>query len=210
MRPVMSEATKDKRGMGMNGKPRILDREIPDIGVSSSVPGTEPGSYKICLSQGEKYFYLMLWWNDDVDTIETQVVLNKEDTNAIAEKLGCRKFNNGRTAMTTDFLVTMKDKTRVAYSLKASRKDIENERTKKKLEMEFLYWKARNIECHLVFKEDFDPVFCANLADVYAAYDDRFLCDDIGLVRHLIAHKKIQVDMSKPLDYQVLLQEKGD
>ena len=207
MKLRMSEATKDRLGLGTNGKPRFGDREVSSIGTTSSLPGAGYGGSFVCLSQGERNFALTLMYDDNVASIETQVVLDKDDTDALAKKLGYRRFNNGRTAMTTDFLVTMKDGRRIAYSVKASRGDTEDRRTQDKLEMEQRYWEARGIECRMVYKEDLNPVLCSNLADVFSAYDNRFLCDENGWLRHMIARKYIKVDMTRPLDYAAILQE---
>ncbi len=210
MKLRMSETTKDRLGMGTNGKPRFGDREIPSIGTTSSLPGAGYDGSFVCLSQGERNFALILMYDNDVARIETQVLLNKEDTDELAKMLGYRRFNNGRSAMTTDFLVTMKDKSLVAYSVKASRKDMEDKRTQEKFEMEKRYWEARGIECRMVYKEDLDPVLCSNLADVFSAYDPRFLCDENGWLRHMIARKIIKTDMTRPLDYEAILKEEKE
>ena len=207
MKLRMSETTKDRLGLGTNGKPRFGDREVSSIGTTSSLPGSGYDGSFVCLSQGERNFALTLMYDDNVARIETQVVLNKDDTDALAKELGYRRFNNGRTAMTTDFLVTMQDGSRVAYSVKASRNDTEDRRTQEKLEMERRYWEARGIECRMLYKEDLDPVLCSNLADVFSAYDPRFLCDENGWLRHMIARKFIKVDMTRPLDYAAILKK---
>lgn len=215
MRKRKSEETRDKLGLGYfhNGHifPRFEDRDIPSSGVTSRFVNPKTGTMITCISQGERNQALLLIWDDDVTEIYCQVALEQEYTDALADELNYRKFDNGKSPMTTDLVAKRKNGSLVAYSVKAQHIDAEVERTRQKLEMERLYWERHNFEFHLVFKEDMNPILCSNIADVLAAYDDRFICDDIGKIRHLIAHKYISVDMNKPLDYAALVKRyKGE
>ena len=120
--------------------------------------------------------------------------------------------------MTTDLLVTM-GKTDVAYSVKSSRKDVDYtlsetaeeeklvKRAAEKLAIEKMYWQERGVEWKLVFKEDLNTDYINNIRRVVAYYNEVSVHDDASRIKHLIATKAITVDMSKPIDYQKLIQQ---
>ena len=208
---VMNEKNKNLTGRGFGDhatyKPWILPREVPGLGVCSYVRDPYHGRMMSLLSQGEYMLYLKLRWRQDVDDIREQFPLNLADTNRIAEEFGYRKAGNGRFHMTTDQLVTLTDGSLEAYSVKSTHEDAEKRRTREKLEVEEAYWAERGISWHLVCKEDLDHIEFMNLRDIFAAFDTRFLHDEMGWIRHLIATRVIPVDMTKRIDYAALERE---
>ena len=202
---TMKEENKDLRGRGQGDhatyKAWILPREIPSVGVCSSVKDPYNGRMMGFLSLGENMLYHSLRWRTDVDDIREQFPLNLADTNRIAEEFGYRKAGGGRFHMTTDLLVTLTDGSLEAYSVKSSHEDADKKRTREKLEIEERYWNERGIPWHLVCKEDLNRDEWMNLREIFAAFDTRFLSDEMGWVRHLIATRVIPVDMTKRIDW---------
>lgn len=208
---TMKEENKDLRGRGQGDHGTyvgwILPKEIPDIGVSSYVRDPYTQRMVGLLSQGENMLWHKLRWRQDVDDIREQFPLNLEDTNRIADEFGYRRAGNGRYHMTTDLLVTLNDGSLEAYAVKATHDDADRKRTREKLEIEERYWQERGVPWHLVCKEDLNKDEWKNIRDVFSAYDTRFISNDMGWIRHLIAVRAITVDMTRRFDYAALAEE---
>lgn len=195
-------------GHGASYKPWIKIREINSSGTASSFPDWKHGRMIELLSQAELWFYHVLRWNDDVEDIREQFPLDLDETTEIARNIGFRPAMNGMKRMTTDLLVTMKDGTEAAFSVKASRDDIRNNRRAMELQMiEMEYWKRKGIRWGMLFKEDLDVQMIRNIMDAVTCYEASRVHDEFSLIRHLIANKLIIVDMGKPIEYVRILKE---
>ncbi len=218
--PVISEEGKRARlrgtGEGATYKPWILTREINSWGTTANIIDWKHGRSVQLLSAGEEMYYYYLRWDDSVLDIREQFPLDLEATKKIAAQCGIR---HPKGTMTTDLLVTYPKGKYVAYSVKASRKDVDYElgkteseiklaiRTAEKLFIEKYYWNELGVEWKLVLKEDLNPVYIDNIRRVVVYYDESRVHDDVSRVKHLIATKQIEVDMNKPLDYQKLISQ---
>lgn len=172
------------------------------------MPDWKHGRVVHLLSQAEKNTYLLLRWNDEVEDIREQFPLVLDDTNKIADMYGYQRVNNGRTHMTTDLLVTFKDGTDVAVSVKKNEEDLKDQRTYRKLEIERCYWENRNIEWVLVIEErDIDVPKAKNIFNIIGSYNENSLREKgkTGLLKHLLAHKVIVEDMSNEFDFPALV-----
>lgn len=111
--------------------------------------------------------------------------------------------------MTTDFYVIYKDGSEKAFSVKTSRNLLKKRRTKEKLDIERCYWeKFRHVPYEIVFKEDMNVVFAENIRIVSKFYNASSVFDEMSMLKHMIATKRIQVDMeSEPLDFPYLLEQ---
>lgn len=208
--PKITEKGKlrEKRGTGSGADytPWIKIREVNSIGTASIVSDYKTGRKVHLLSQGEVYYYYLLRWDDTVKDIREQYPLVLQRTVAIADKLGFRHPKDRQTRMTTDFLVTRTNGQLEAYSIKNDRRILEQHRTLEKLRIEQLYWELQGIPYHLCFKSDVNRILVQNIMDVVACYNPKYIQDDVSLLRHMIAHKKIKADMhSAKLDYMHLL-----
>lgn len=200
---------RENRGTGTKEsyKPWIKIREINSIGVSTSFPDWKHGRMVQLLSRGELAYYLLLRWNDDVDDIREQFPLDIERTDAIAEKLGFRKKRNGKYRMTTDMLVTMIDGSLFAVSINNTRADLKKSDRKVELQMiEYYYWKSLGVPWKILYKEDINSIEVENIMDIVSYYNMKTVPDEIGLVKYLIAHKYILVDLKSPIDYKQLIE----
>jgi len=210
--PKITEAGKrrEKRGTGTEGgyRPYIKARELNSTGTAESLRDYKTGRVVELLSQGEVWYWYLLRWRDDVADIREQYPLRLTDTLRLARELGIRHPDDGRRPMTTDLYVTLTDASHEAYSVKAGRKSLNNPRTVEKLYLEKLYWQARGVPFHLVFKEDVSRVLIRNIMDVTACYDEADVHDRASLIRHRIARKELKADLSRgPLDIEMLIRE---
>lgn len=208
----ISEETKRKQGRGTgSGKdyiPEIMCREIMGKGVSSCFPDWKHGRMIQCLSQSELWYYVILRWNDEVTDIREQFPLDPQKVEYIASALGTHPAMHGRVRMTTDFLVDT-TKGQIAINVKNDRKVIEKASDRKLLllEIERRYWDSLGIPWKLVFKEDLNRIEVANIKDVVRFYDRKNVFDDYSLAKHLIATKRIIVNMKEEIDYLKLISE---
>lgn len=209
MRSIISEEGKLREGRGTGTgaayKPWIKIRELNSSGTATSFPDWKHGRMVELLSQAELWWYVTLRWRDDVEDIREQFPLDIESTTRIARTYGFRPVQKGRKCMTTDFLVTWKDGTFSAFSVKTDRQSIlSNRRTLELQAIEYEYWKERGIKWAILYKEDLNPVEIFNILDVVHMYKAENVHDEFSFVRHLIARKLIQVDMAKEIDYPQL------
>lgn len=213
MKPRVSEKTKQNQGRGKGEgsayKPYIKTREIPSVGTGRILKDKISGRQMHLLSQGEVYAYYLLRWDDTVLDIREQYPLELADTLKIADHLGYKHPCDRNTPMTTDFLVTYKEedgtKTYKAYSVKNDKKVLQNNRTVEIQRIEMAYWNLHGIPFEIVFKEDMNRIKVGNIEAVMDYWDIWDVMTDIDMVKYLIAHKKIPVDLeSKPLNFSEL------
>ena len=200
---------KERRGQGegANYRPWINASEFSSNGTACKFVDWKHGRTIQLLSQGELHLYCQLRWNDQVIDIREQFPLNLQKTVEIADNLHVRHPKNKHTHMTTDFLVTMADGRYVAYSYKSNRHLVygnssESLRTREKLEIEKNYWNSLGINWNLIFPDDIDHVLVRNIINVVPYYDCSHTFDQISMVKHLIAQKKLIVDMHKVIDFR--------
>lgn len=184
--PRWSEKTIEKRykegrgsGEGINYKPWLDVDDVPSEGLSNRPKGWKTQRDHDLLSNLELYAFFIFEWSDSIIDIREQYPLDRTVTLAISEKSGIKhpvyKGKNVKKddetgeeipeVMTTDFLLTVKTEggiKEVARSIKPS-SDLENLRTIEKLEIERLYWKAKNIDWGIITDKDFDSNFTKNM-----------------------------------------------
>lgn len=182
-------------GTGANYKPWIYVRELKSNGTSSEPIDWTNGRTCQLLSQGEKYLWYYLRWNDSVKNIYEQYPMNLDATNSIALNSGIKPMFNGRRHMTSDFYVEYQDGHFEVFSIKESRRVLEDERTVELQFVEMQYWEQLGIPWHLTYKEDFNQIYVQNIEIVTSFYDIHSVYDVLSCVKHLIAHKIIVVPM---------------
>lgn len=195
-------------GTGADYKPWIKIREVNSIGTATTVMDYKTGRKVELLSQGEVYYYYILRWDDTAEDIREQFPLKLEKTLAIADRLGYRHPKDRQTLMTTDLLVTRTDGSLEAYCIKTDRSVFDNPRTCEKVYIEKMYWETQGIPFHICLKEDVKPFYVQNIMDVVSCYDPSCVQDAHGMIRYLIAHKQITVDMeSSRINYEELIDQ---
>ena len=210
MKNRVSEKTKQNqrrgKGEGASYKPYIKTREVQSTGTGRILKDKITGRQMHLLSQAEVYTYYLLRWDDSVVDIREQYPLELEDTLKIADHLGYKHPHDRKTSMTTDFLVTYREKdgtkTYKAYSVKASKEILQNDRTVEIQRIEMAYWNLKGIPFEIVFKEDMNRIKVGNIEAVMDYWDAKKIKTDIDMIKYLIAHKKMIVDMeTAPLDF---------
>lgn len=157
------------------------------------------------LSQAEVWWYYILRWDDNVVDIREQYPLALDETLRICDELGFIHPGNRNTHMTTDFLVTYRDGSIKAFSVKTDRTVLENPRDLEKLYIEKEYWNRTGIPFQMLYKSDVSRTTIHNIMDVVSCYDIKQVYDDFSLIRYMIAHKQLIVDMGTRIDYQSLI-----
>lgn len=195
----ITEKTKIREGRGLGDhskyKPWIKAREILSEGTSSTFPDYKHGREIQLLSQGEVYYYYLFRWDDTVDDIKEQFPLNLEDTVKITKSLHIKHPGGENTTLTTDLLVVRTNGKQEAYSIKASKKELKDKAVKERILIEKSYWEMRNVPFKVLFKSDVNAKKVQNIMDVVKCYYISDVETEEDMIRHLIANKRITVDM---------------
>lgn len=211
-----SEATKSRlkmgTGEGAEYKPYIQVGEIKGMkSTSGKVIDWKTGRVIHLLSQAEIETYFLLRWDDNNVDIREQYPLDIELTTAIAQQLNIEHPHNNKgeaVPMTTDLLLTKKDGSLEAISIKRTYKDLENKRTVEKLLLEKRYWDYKKVPWRLVVFNDYtkeDHQKYINICETAQHYNDELFVNEGSFLKSLIAHKLIKVDMTQPINYEELL-----
>ncbi len=157
------------------------------------------------LSMGEKYFFWIMRYRDDVKEIREQMVLNPDTVRKICE---ANEFRVPIKCLTTDFLVTYKDGSSVAYSVKSDRKVLDKDTYRNPGSYEELlirqyiekcYWEQHGVDFRIVFSNELNTVMAQNVAACMLFYDRKYVTDTETKLKYLIAHKKIQIPMEQEI-----------
>lgn len=191
----ISTKTKQTRNMGKGEgasyNPYITTSEFNSKGTTSVIKDWKTGRGVHCLSQGEMYWFYILRWDDTNIDIREQYPLDYDETVKISTRLG---FSAPRKIMTTDMLVTKQDGTYIAYSIKPD-KDLK-QRQLQLLCIEKEYWTNKGVDYRLMFKNDMNTILASNIRLVTEFYDANLVFDEISAIKHKIAIKELQTDLS--------------
>lgn len=164
---------KEGRGSGqlIEYKPWLTIHDVPSTGNASRLKGWKTSRTHHFLSNIEKNYFFLLEWSDIVLDIREQFPLNREETLRIAEKLNIRHPMDSSvvSVMTTDFLVSVKDKGKTKYLARAIKpaSELEKERVIEKLEIERVYWEENNVDWAIVTELDLPKEFAKNVSWVH-------------------------------------------
>jgi len=167
-------------GTGADYKPWLKISDVPSLGRSHRLRGIKTGRVHHFLSDIEANLFYLLDWQDAVVDIREQFPLDREETQAIAERAGIRYPVDSHTRVplvqTTDFLVdyvVAGERRRIAYAVKPV-EALSEKRKAELLELERLYWQARNVSWCIVTPEQIPKALTRNIAWVhnYVELDD--------------------------------------
>lgn len=208
------------KGRGADYKAWIRFGETGSMGTGCIQPDWITGRGVQCLSRGELFAWALLRWQDDVeDILEQYPLINLNATTEIARRLGFRPSNNGLSRMTTDFIAVRSGQRVEAYSIKASRDVVEDrkgddpkalrvkQRTRELQEIERIYWESQGVTWKQWFTDEMDRQKALNILDVTTRYKWELPMDDFAVIRYMLAHKIIEVDMSKTIEYRRLIDD---
>ena len=200
-------AEKRGTGTGADYKPWILAREVGSLGTESVFNDWKHGRAIQCLSQGEAKTYYALRWRDDVLDIREQFPLDLNLTLAIARRLGLPHPHDTKTHMTSDFLVTYligNSQRLKAYSVKPNKKNM-SEYALKNFAIEQAYWGLKGVHLEIIYSDLINPIYVSNIRQCVQCYNIRNVQSKIDLIKHLIARKKLAIDMTQQyLDFPTL------
>ena len=136
-------------GLGREYKPWITIHDVSSHGRSHRIKGATTGRVHHLLSDIERGVFLESDWDARVVDIREQFPLNREDTLAIAKRLGVRhpRFRGVDVVMTTDLLLDVLENRQLSQLAVAVKPWVKlgDARVLEKLEIERLYWASRNV-----------------------------------------------------------------
>lgn len=167
-------------GLGADYRPWLNTYDVPSMGRSHRLRGIKTGRIHHFLSDIEVGLFYLLDWHDSVVDIREQFPLDREEAQAIAERAGIRYPVDSHTRVplvqTTDFLVDFTVAgalRRIAYAVKPA-DALSDKRKAELLELERLYWLARDVPWGIVTGKEIPKVPIKNISWVhnYADIDD--------------------------------------
>ena len=174
----IAEMEKEGRGQGTGEKykPWINIQDFPSSGLVTRAKGWKTKRIHQFLSKLERDYFYVLEWNQAVVDIREQFPLTREDTLSIAEEKGIKHPTDPKSqipiVMTTDFLITLANSegtTQVARTIKPS-KELENERTIEKFEIERTYWEQRGIDWGIITEKELPTKLIENVEWLHSSY----------------------------------------
>jgi len=160
------------RGQGNleNYRPWIRIQDFASRGVVSRIKSNKTNRIIHLMSKNELYYFYLLEWADQVLDIREQFpLIDVEMTTAIAKKIGVKHPTDNQSGfpyvLTSDFLITMSDRT-IARTIKQS-SELSNKRTLEKLEIERRYWKAKGVDWGIVTEHEIPIQKAKNIEWIY-------------------------------------------
>lgn len=183
----------------MSYSPALKARNTYGSGTRANVIDWKTGRIVECLSQGEKWTFLCLRWDDNVLEIREQYAMNQELVCRAALELGLPIPHN---QLSTDFLVSYKDRSLMAVSVKNSEDDLKKKAVAKRQVLEKQYWMNQGVPWVLIYKSRINRTMVDNIRLCVRHYDPASVTDRISMAAHKIARKEILVDMEVPINFK--------
>lgn len=179
----------------------IKANEIGSIGTSTAVYDPIADRTVDTLSMGEKEFFWIMRYRDDVELIQEQMMLSSDTVRKICEEHG---FRAPRNVLSTDFLITFRDGSRVAYSIKSGSDDFNPDSPKygKLLIRQYIeleYWKRYGVNFKIVLRENLNKTLAVNVEHCMAYYDPAHVVGEEAMLKYLVAHKAVSVPMDREI-----------
>ena len=194
------------QGTGAAYQPFIGAGESHSDGTTAEFRDWKTGRMITCLSQGEKMFYHILRWNDDVVDIQEQYPLDNTLVDTIIAKLsdGASIYlpddlEDNREPYTADFLVTMANGDKRAFQVKRNEQQINTLHDKRRIAIEGAYWNCLHVPFKLIYADRINETYYNNIARAVRYYDESNVFDDVLRYQHLVATKQVQFDMKNSL-----------
>ena len=203
MKHHISQKTKRKqrrgKGRGAEYRPEIRVNEMKGhLGTHIVQRDHKTKRDMHFLSQGEAMLYNILRFEDTVVDIREQYPLPIESTEIIAAQIGKRHpmVRGEKVPFTIDILADFADGHSEAFSVKAS----ESEFTKNLSQVENvyimkLYCESVGIPFHQVYTDKINRAYAENISRILYYWDPDVVEDKVGLFKHLLAHKCIEIDL---------------
>lgn len=204
---------REGRGQGVLKEyiPFIQIHDIPSLGICSRIISFTVGRLHHLLSRNELAVFYILDFDEDIIDIREQIpLLDPDDIHDLtrivkmAEDIGIKYPRDPKSkypyVMTTDFLVTRKDGTQKAFSIKES-KAFEHKRTRELQEFERRYWKWRGIPWQIVTELEINYDRARNIQWIYSALDIDSIFPDADLRKEVMEY---EVRLYENTEYSIL------
>lgn len=182
-------------GIGKDYLPFIRIHDIPSKGICTRILSETCKRVHHLLSRNELDFFFILDYDQNVVDIREQFPLlnwnNPHDLNpvvSLAENHGIVYPRDSKSkypyVQTTDFLVTLKDGSHHAYSIKES-KEFSKARVRELQEFERIYWKELNVPWTIITEIELNDYRSKNIQWIYHArnvdwiFPNRCLLDQV-------------------------------
>lgn len=180
------------QGKGKSYTPYLYIQDVPSKGLVTRINGWKTGRVHHFLSKLEWFYFLLLEWSLIVVDVREQFPLDLAETIKIAEMLGIRHPTDPKTkhptVITTDFVITVKGSIGSFEQVRTVKyaKDLNSKRVLEKLEIERLYWLARDIDWGIVTEHEIDRIVAENVEWLHPLRDVD-ACSHLspGLITHL-------------------------
>lgn len=186
--------------------PYYLAQEAKSIGTATRIPDAKAKRDYHTLSTVERDFLNILRWDDDVDEIKEQYLLDQDKVRLIARQIGIKHIGRGYT---TDFYVSYRDGTKHAYSCKWHSREFDKDnysgadnqsqyyKTMMRQYLELLYWRCEGVSLSIVTSDDINTILANNIRFVLAFYNEISIVNTQQKLLYLIAHKYIRLPLDK-------------
>ncbi|WP_232353991.1 TnsA endonuclease N-terminal domain-containing protein [[Bacillus] enclensis] len=170
---------KQGRGSGelYSYKPWLNNQDFPSEGRTHRLKGWKTNREHQLFSDIERNYFYILDWAENVIDIREQFPLDRAKTLKIADKKQINhsidKTNSTPIVMTTDFLITVKDKMGInfiARTIKPKEK-LNDKRVIEKLEIERQYWEDEGVDWGIVSESDIPSNLTSNIEIIHHNFD---------------------------------------
>ena len=187
---VIERRVAEGRGMGVGASynPWLHVQDVSSEGRAWRIKGWKTGRDHHLLSDHEHDYFLIADWSRKVVDIREQFPLPLKTTLEIAKKIGVdhpKDRQGNYVVMTTDFLITVSTPTGNvdwARTIKPSSK-LQSQNVIEKLEIERIYWRAKNISWGIVTEREMPRTLVNNIDYLHSHYD---IADRVSLTQNEI------------------------
>jgi hypothetical protein len=176
-------------------RPGLEVHHFPSKGVCSRIVGWKSGRIHHVFSKLERQWFYILEWSPKITGIREQFPLKLEETQTIADRLNFKHPRKPRAetdmVMTTDFLITNRDGSLWALSVKPS-SELARRRIAEKLEIERIYWIEKGIKYQIGSEKELPPALVRNLEWIHPYYQIEESPQIIGAVANQINQQTLQ------------------
>ncbi len=180
MKSRISDKTRFAKGRGKGERekyiPFLKTRDFSSIGRAHRPKGMLINRTYELFSDIEYHFFLLLDFATNIHDIREQFPLDLEETMEIAEShniVHSPLDSEEKFVMTTDFLLTMKDGSSIALSIKPS-SELIKKRVLEKLHVEYSYWKRKSVTWILLTEKEIDLIILKNIKNFQEKYFHEF------------------------------------
>jgi hypothetical protein len=194
------------QGEGAQYKPWLTIQDVPSQGRCHRIHNLHTGRVHHLLSDLELHIYFIYVWSSPpvIDIMEQYPLLPLEETIAIAEQLGIPYPKDPSTrhpiVLTSDFFLKVNVNLHHEYYVRTAKylADLDNLRTREKLEIERRYWEVRNKDWAIVTEQTISVPLIENIKWVYPYYHPTSLYPliptEIEKIAALLTRRVLEID----------------